>query len=150
MARAVQRPTEVARIERLLREHRVVGLLGARQVGKSTLAKMVAARRKGPVHFYDLENARDLARLSEPLSELEGLSGLVILDEIQRRPDLFPTLRVLVDRPRAPRYLVLGNASPELLRQSSETLAGRIFFHHVQGFSLEEVGPARCDELWLR
>lgn len=150
MATFVDRPAHVKRVEQLLREHRVVGLVGARQVGKTTLARMVTERRAGPVHWFDLENLRDLARLEQPMTELEGLRGLVVLDEVQRRPELFPVLRVLVDRPRAPRYLVLGSASPALLRQTSESLAGRIFFHHVGGLSLAEVSPARADRLWIR
>ncbi|MGH7893391.1 MAG: AAA family ATPase, partial [Candidatus Binatia bacterium] len=90
MARLIERPTHVDRIRRLLRDHRVVALVGARQVGKSTLARMIVRQHRGPAHWYDLENARDLARLAEPLTELEGRTGLVVLDEIQRRPELFP------------------------------------------------------------
>ena len=97
----------------LLRRHRVVAILGPRQAGKSTLARQVAAARPGPAAFFDLEDPRDLARLAEPLLGLERLRGLVVLDEIQRRPDLFPVLRVLADRrPLAARFLVLGSASP--------------------------------------
>lgn len=150
MARLIERRGHVDRVRRLLRDHRVVALIGARQVGKSTLARAIAQRHHGAVHWYDLENARDLARLAEPLTELEDRTGLVVLDEIQRRPELFPTLRVLVDRPRAPRFLVLGSASPELLRQTSETLAGRIVYHRVGGLSLSEVGSRQLDRLWLR
>jgi uncharacterized protein len=146
----IQRPEHVATVRRLLRDHRVVALLGARQVGKSTLARMVVQDRSGPVRWYDLENPQDLARLDQPLTELGGHTGLVVLDEIQRRPELFPILRVLVDRPRAPGFLVLGSAAPELLRQTSETLAGRIVYHHVGGLALDEVTPARLDGLWLR
>jgi predicted AAA+ superfamily ATPase len=124
----------------------VVGLLGARQVGKSTLARQLE-----PEHFYDLEDPRELARLSDPIAELEPLKGLVVLDEIQRRPELFPVLRVLADRrPRRARFLVLGSASPVLLRQSSESLAGRIELLELSGFSLEEVGASKLDRLWLR
>jgi predicted AAA+ superfamily ATPase len=150
MARLIPRPAQVARVVRFLSEHRVVALLGARQVGKSTLARMVADKRGGAVHWFDLENPRDLASLEEPLLALERLSGLVVLDEIQRRSDLFPLLRVLVDRPRAPRYLVLGSAAPDLLRQASESLAGRVVYHQVGGLSLDEVSPVRADTLWLR
>ena len=128
----------------------MVALLGARQVGKTTLAHMVAARRGGAVHWYDLESPRDLARLEQPLTELEGLTGLVVLDEIQRRPEIFPVLRVLADRPRGARFLVLGSASPELLRQSSESLAGRLELVPLAGFGLSEVGAPSADRLWLR
>lgn len=138
-------------IERLIRNNPVVGLVGARQVGKTTLAKQVASRRSGPTHFFDLESDADRAMLSDPLLALSRLRGLVVLDEIQRQPDLFPTLRVLADRSRRrARFLVLGSASPELLRQSSETLAGRIAYHELPGFSLDEVAEGQLQRLWLR
>jgi hypothetical protein len=145
------RPEELEIVAGLLRRNVVVGILGARQVGKSTLARMVAKVRRGAVSFFDLENDEDLARLSDPMLALKGLSGLVIIDEIQHRPDLYRTLRVLADRPGAScRFLVLGSASPELLRQSSETLAGRIVYHRLGGFALSEVGPKEGDRLWCR
>jgi len=98
-----------------------------------------------------LARAEHLARLDEPMLALEALRGLVVLDEVQARPELFPVLRVLADRPGRPaRFLVLGSASPDLLRQSSETLAGRIGFHHLPGFDLEEVGTEVLDRLWFR
>jgi hypothetical protein len=103
------------------------------------------------VRFFDLENSVDVRELEAPLLALEPLRGLVVLDEIQFRPDLFGTLRVLADRPRTPaRFLVLGSASPALLRQGSETLAGRIAFHELGGFDLEEVGADNLDQLWTR
>jgi predicted AAA+ superfamily ATPase len=151
MGRVISRPEEIATLSGLLRRHVVVGILGARQVGKSTLARMVAATRRGPVTFFDLENDEDLARLSDPMLALKGLSGLVIIDEIQHRPDLFRALRVLADRTPPPcRFLVLGSASPELLRQSSETLAGRIVYHRLGGFALVDVGAKAGDRLWCR
>jgi hypothetical protein len=120
-------------------------------VGKSTLARQLAARRQGPVAFFDLENDEDLARLSDPRLALKSLRGLVIIDEIQHRPDLFRALRVLADRQARPcRFLVLGSASPELLRQSSQSLAGRIAYHELGGFALDEVGISRADRLWCR
>ncbi len=120
-------------------------------MGKTTLARELARLRKGPTHFFDLESAADISRLADPLLALSSLHGLVVLDEIQRRPNLFPALRVLSDRPRRPaRFLVLGSASPELLRQSSETLAGRIAYYELPGFSLSEVGESKTDLLWLR
>jgi uncharacterized protein len=128
-----------------------VGILGARQVGKTTLARQFAGSFDGPVSRFDLEDPDDLARLAEPGLALDALDGLVILDEVQRRPDLFPVLRVLVDRPgRDTRFLVLGSAAPELLRQSSETLAGRIAYHDLDGFALDEAGFDTADRLWLR
>jgi predicted AAA+ superfamily ATPase len=146
----IERPHHVAWVRRLLSEQPVVALLGARQVGKTTLARQVARSYGASVAFYDLESSRDLAKLADPLLALEPLRGLVVLDEVQRRPDIFPTLRVLADRARGARFLVLGSASPELLRQTSETLAGRIAFHHLDGLSLREVGSRRASDLWLR
>lgn len=147
----VKRSEELATVERLLRQYPVVGITGARQVGKTTLARRIATRRKGPVTHFDLENPEHLARMVDPLLALRELKGLVIIDEVQRKPDLFPLLRVLVDRPRPPaRFLVLGSASPELLRQGSESLAGRIAYHELGGFSLDEVGAVNHPRLWLR
>jgi predicted AAA+ superfamily ATPase len=146
----VSRPLHRDRVLRLLRASRVVALLGARQVGKTTLAREIARRWPAPTHHFDLEDPRDLARLADPMLALEGLRGLIVLDEIQRRPDLFPVLRVLADRPRAPKVLVLGSASGELLRQSSESLAGRIAYHELPPLGLDEVGLAASDRLWLR
>lgn len=147
----VSRSRHRSAVLRLLHEYPVVAILGARQVGKTTLAGQVARSRRGPVEHFDLEDPADLARLGDARLALSPLRGLVILDEIQRRPELFPILRVLADRrPRPARFLVLGSASPELLRQSSESLAGRIAFHPLAGFGLEEVGIERFDRLWLR
>jgi hypothetical protein len=136
----------------LLRASPVVALLGPRQVGKSTLAKDVARTfGRGKAVFFDLEREADRRRLEEPELALAPLRGLVVLDEIQRRPELFPALRVLADRPRTPaRFLVLGSASPELLAQSSETLAGRVAFHELAGLALDEVGAKNLRRLWLR
>ena len=135
----------VKSLENLLGQFPVVALIGARQVGKSTLARQVASRVKQAT-IFDLEIDADLARLDEPSLALGGLRGLVVIDEIQRRPDLFPTLRVLADRPRHPaRFLVLGSASPALLRQSSETLAGRIATFELDGFNLGEIAPKRAE-----
>jgi predicted AAA+ superfamily ATPase len=115
----------------------VVAILRARQVGKTTLGQQVAAAVGQPVHRFDLEDPIDLGRLDDPRLALSDLRGLVILDEVQRRPDLFPVLRVLADRrPRRARFLVLGSASPELLRQSSETLAGRVAYYAVSDMTV--------------
>lgn len=147
----IDRPRHLSRLSALLRDSPVVAILGPRQVGKTTLARAIARKQSGRTTVFDLENEADLSRLSDPMLALDALRGLVILDEIHRRPDIFPTLRVLSDRPRKPaRFLVLGSASPELLRQSSETLAGRIAYHELAGFSLEEVGPSAWNRLWLR
>lgn len=141
----------IGEIEARLRDFPVVALVGMRQSGKTTLAREVAARRRGPTHFFDLEDDRDLARLREPVATLEPLRGLVVLDEIQHLAGVFRSLRVLADRPRNPaRFLVLGSASGDLLGQSAESLAGRIAYVHVAGLALDEVGPARLERLWLR
>lgn len=148
---ATARTAQLDSLRRLLRRAPVVGLLGPRQVGKTTLARELASTWPGPVAFFDLERPSDLARLEEPELALEPLRGLVVLDEIQRRPDLFPVLRALADRPRKPaRFLVLGSASPDLLRQQSETLAGRVAFHELRGFDLSEIPAGRLARLWLR
>jgi hypothetical protein len=148
----IARSSHVRTLLALLRSSPVVALLGPRQVGKSTLARAVGdAWRSGGVTGFDLERDADLRRLEQASFALEPLAGLVVIDEVQRRPDLFRTLRVLADRPRRPaRFLILGSASPELLKQGSETLAGRIAFHELPGFSLEEVGVSNVRRLWLR
>ncbi len=147
----IPRTRHLEHLRWLFKTFPIVAILGARQVGKTTLAREFAKRVAGPVSHFDLEHPADLARLAAPLITLENLEGWVILDEIQRVPELFPLLRVLVDRPDSKtRFLVLGSASPELLRQSSETLAGRIAYHRLRGFALDEVGGERFDSRWLR
>lgn len=146
------RPRHAAAIADLLEQFPVVAIVGARQVGKSTLARIVAAGFASvDVTFFDLEDPRDQARLGDPMLALEPLQGLVVLDEIQRLPGLFRVLRVLADRSGTPaRFLVLGSAGPELLRQGSESLAGRIAYYDLGGLSLDEVDPTRHDDLWVR
>ena len=147
----IERRQEIKKLKKLLRNNPVVGIIGARQVGKTTLSRMFVADIKRPVSYYDLENPEDLTRLSDPMLALKRLKGLVVIDEVQRFPDLFPVLRVLVDRPKLPaRFLILGSASPDLLRQSAETLAGRIIYHKLDGFSLDEVGAEQHMRLWIR
>lgn len=147
----IHREKHLARLDALLSRHEVVGVVGARQVGKTTLVQEYARRRGGPCTYFDLEKAEDLARLQEPELTLGGLEGLVIIDEVQRRSGLFEALRVLADRRRsATRFLILGSASPDMLRQSSETLAGRIVYHELGGFALDEVGQGNLARLWLR
>ena len=145
----IAREYHLKQVRLLLREFPVVALLGARQVGKTTLAQQVAATHRDPVSWFDLEDPADLARLEDPGLELRSLLGLVVLDEIHRLPGIFELLRVLVDRPGPPaRFLVLGSASPELLRQTSESLAGRVAFHELDGFGITEVD--NLENLWLR
>jgi predicted AAA+ superfamily ATPase len=147
----IPRQRHLAAVRRLLRQFPIVAILGARQVGKTTLALEILKQIRPPGERFDLEDPADLARLSDAKLALAGLRGLVVIDEIQRRPDIFPVLRVLADRRRhSARFLVLGSASPELLRQSSESLAGRIAFYNLDGFDLEEVGVDQLDRLWLR
>jgi predicted AAA+ superfamily ATPase len=147
----IERARHRRTVERLLRNSPCVAVLGPRQVGKSTLAAQVAAGAASDTRVFDLEHPRDLRRLQNPLEALEVLRGLVVLDEVQHRPDLFPVLRVLADRPRTPaRFLILGSASPALLRQSAESLAGRLAYHELGGFDLEEVGSEKWRALWLR
>ena len=147
----IDRTAHLAQLHELLDQFPVVGLIGPRQVGKTTLAMACAARFAGEVARFDLESPRDLNRLGDPLFALEALSGLVVLDEIQLLPEIFPVLRVLADRrPLPARFLVLGSASPHLLRQSSESLAGRIAYHELGGLNVDEVGPIHLQDLWLR
>jgi predicted AAA+ superfamily ATPase len=147
----IRRVQEEDAVLRLLRQFPVVAILGARQVGKSTLARQVVGKSAGPVTYFDLEDPDDRARLREPMLALRSLRGLIVLDEVQHQPDLFPILRVLADRQRRPaRFLVLGSASPDLLQQSSESLAGRIAYHELDGFGLDEVGVEHYSRLWLR
>lgn len=147
----INRQKEIKTILRMLKINPVVGIIGARQVGKTTLAHHVVRYCRRGAAFYDLENPEDVPRLREPMLALKGLKGIIVIDEIQRLPGIFPVLRVLSDRQGASaRFLVLGSASPELLRQGSETLAGRIAYHELGGFSLEEAGIDNYLRLWRR
>lgn len=135
-------------IQDSLASFRVTALLGPRQCGKTTLAKALAARADA---YFDLEDPLDLARLEAPRQTLGTLTGLVVIDEIQRRPDLFPLLRVLADRQDTPtRFLILGSASLDLVKGVSESLAGRVGFVDLSGFDGTEVGFDRLNTLWLR
>lgn len=145
----IRRDTDSTALRRHLRHHPVVAILGPRQVGKTVLARSLAEAESST--WFDLEDPADLRRLDDASTSLRDLRGLVVIDEVQRRPDLFPLLRVLADRPRRPaRFLVLGSAAPALLQQSSESLAGRIVFHELGGFSLADVGSRHWRKLWLR
>ncbi len=147
----VRRQPHLERLAGLLRQFPVVAILGPRQVGKTTLAQQFAAQHKGPVHHFDIEKPADLRALADPMLALESRQGLVILDEIQRLPEVFPVLRVLADRkPMPARFLILGSAAPALLQQSSETLAGRIAHLYLTGFSPDEVGTEALTRLWQR
>lgn len=137
------------RIKEGLRRSPVVALLGPRQCGKTTLARTFL----DPAHsaYFDLEDPVTAMNLEQPMSILSGLTGLVVIDEAQRQPELFPILRVLVDREKnAAQFLILGSASPDLSRQAAESLAGRVEVIEMGGFSLDEVGEERMRELWIR
>lgn len=140
------------RVRAALSRARAVVLAGPRQSGKSTLARQFVPA--GDPHYFDLENPLDRARLAEPMAALAPLDGLVVVDEVQHAPELFKVLRVLIDRPerirQAGQYLLLGSASPALLRQTGEALTGRVELVEVAGFSLDEVGAKRQNDLWLR
>lgn len=137
-------------IEKGLSRSRGVVVLGPRQCGKTTLAQELGAKHTD-VHYFDLEDPDDSARLSNAKLTLEPLSGVVVIDEVQRSPALFPILRVLMDRnPLSVRFLLLGSASLDLVRMGSESLAGRIEFVIMSGFNLGEVGAAAWRKLWSR
>src|SRR5229473_5472015 len=145
----IERQADILSVRSALRRSRVVALLGPRQCGKTTLARQFVA--PDSINYFDLEDPRSLARLSEPDLALRPLKRLVVIDEIQRRPDLFPILRVLADRSPLPaRFLILGSASTDLLRQSSETLAGRFETVLLEGFRLSDLGADAQNRHWLR
>lgn len=138
----------ILKITEEFKVHPVCALLGPRQCGKTTLAHAYKKTTDDPVTFLDCENPFHIARLQNPLLSLEALEGLIVIDEIQLRPDLFPVLRVLVDQNPLQRYLITGSASRDLICQSSETLAGRIGYHNITPFTIEEVDDWRM--LWHR
>jgi len=145
----IQRPQIIECLQTAVRHNPVTALLGPRQCGKTTIARLFGSARKS--HYFDLENPVDKARLENPLRALERLEGLIVIDEIQRRPDLFELLRVLSDRrPERSKFLILGSASFELIRRSSESLAGRIGFVDMGGFTLRELKQKEAQKLWLR
>src|SRR3989338_4825799 len=145
----IRRQAVLQQVRRALRRSRVVALLGPRQCGKTTLARQLVPVESP--NYFDLEDPATLARLEQPMVALESLRGVVVIDEVQRRPELFPVLRVLADRrPLPARFLILGSASPPLLRQSSESLAGRIERVLISGLSLREVGLPAWARHWVR
>ena len=145
----IKRHSTSAAIEKAIERSRIVALLGPRQCGKTTLARQFVA--PDSLNYFDLEDPLSLARLDEPMTALRDLKGLVVIDEVQRRPDIFPVLRVLADRDPLPaRFLILGSASPALLRQSSESLAGRLETVIIGGLTLTDVGKGEYERHWLR
>ena len=145
----IPRPEPIRQIKDSFRVHPITALLGPRQCGKTTLARLIAEQE--PSTVFDLENPVDIQRLSAPMQVLRDLSGLVIIDEVQRKPELLELFRVLVDRSgQSARFLLLGSASPHLVKGASESLAGRIGFVDLAGFQFWEVGAQHSDRLWIR
>lgn len=141
----IDRKYDRATLSRLMASFPVTAILGLRQCGKTTLAQTLSAD-----YYFDLENPRDLARLEQPQLALEDLKGLIVIDEIQRLPDLFPLLRYLVDQEKDRKFVILGSASRDLIRQSSESLAGRIAYFQLGGFRLSDIDPGAIAALWWR
>lgn len=145
----IPRPEFIRQVEKSFTIHSVTALLGPRQCGKTTLARMIAENDRATI--FDLEDPIDIQRLAAPMQALEHLAGLVIIDEVQRKPGLLQLLRVIVDRPGShARFLLLGSASPQLMKGVSESLAGRIGFVDLSGFQLWELQGQHRDRLWIR
>jgi predicted AAA+ superfamily ATPase len=145
----IPRPSHIQSLEKALNRTPVASLLGPRQCGKTTLARIF--EKKSHTTFFDLESSQDLQRLQNPELILGSLEGLVIIDEIQEKPELFKTLRVLADKPdRRTKFLILGSASPHIIKNASETLAGRTEFVELSGFNFIETGKNSIDDLWIR
>jgi len=145
----IERNALLSSIKKALGRSRIVALIGPRQSGKTTLARQFV--RPDSVNYFDLEDPVSLARLDQPHTALGDLRDIVVIDEIQQRPELFPILRVLADRENLPaQFLILGSASPELMRSSSESLAGRVETISISGFSLAEIGTDLIQQHWLR
>jgi predicted AAA+ superfamily ATPase len=140
----IERKNNLQAVQKLVDLFPVTAILGARQIGKTTLARLIRAD-----HYYDLENPKDLSLFDNPQTLLERLKGLVVIDEIQCKAELFSLLRYLVDTYPQTRYLILGSASRDLIRQSSESLAGRIGYHQLGGLDLKDVGNDNIERLWL-
>jgi len=147
----IQRVREIKILKERLKSNPVVALLGPRQCGKTTLARQFVRKlANSRIHFFDCEDHRDLSKLDNPMLVLEQCTGTVVIDEIQRRRELFPALRVLVDQNPARRFLILGSASRDLISQGSETLAGRISFVELGGFGFHDIKRQDYRKLWIR
>ena len=145
----ITRTTDLKLIRDALKRARVVALLGPRQCGKTTLARHIVP--PDSLNYFDLEDPDSLSRLTAPATALRPLRGIVVIDEVQRRPELFPILRTLADRrPLPAKFLILGSAAPDLLKQSSESLAGRIEIVPLEGLRLTDLGPTAQNRLWVR
>ncbi|MDF1654444.1 MAG: ATP-binding protein [Coxiellaceae bacterium] len=145
----MRRPAYLNHLNQAFRTSPVVAILGPRQTGKTTIAREYFEQHQGEaINYFDLENPLDLIRLQDPMLALEGLRGLIVIDEVQRIPNLFTILRVLVDQKNQQKFLILGSASRELISQSSESLAGRIHYMELMPFSFDETHE--LEKLWLR
>lgn len=147
----LERPRILSAIQQSFRVHPAVTLVGPRQCGKTTIARWMMSAIAGEVHYFDLERLADQRKLANPELTLDPLRGLIVIDEIQRAPELFTALRPLLDRPESSvRFLLTGSAAPSLVRGVSESLAGRVATIDLGGFDLEEVGCSQWESLWLR
>jgi predicted AAA+ superfamily ATPase len=145
----ISRPSYLTQLTRAVKRSPITSLIGPHQCGKTTLARMFAASKHST--YFDLESQPDARRLQNPELILGSLQGIVILDEIQEMPELFRTLRVMADRSNSKaRFLILGSASPDIVKNVSETPAGRVEFVELIGFNLQEVGATSFETLWLR
>lgn len=145
MNKIIERTHDLKIIKKLINSFPITAILGPRQSGKTFLAKQINHN-----HYFDLENPRDLARLENPQTTLESLNGLIVIDEIQRKPEIFPLLRYLSDHVKNQSYLILGSASGKLMKQSSESLAGRIGYYSLGGFSINDIGIKNIKNLWIK
>jgi len=141
----ILRESDINEIKNRIHNFKVTAIVGPRQSGKTTIARQFKA-----TEYFDLENPRDMARLENPQMALEKLNGLIVIDEVQRKPDIFPLLRFLVDSNPRQKYLILGSASPHLLKQSSESLAGRIAYYNLEGLRKGDIPDNKIEKLWLR
>jgi hypothetical protein len=141
----ILREFDTNEIKQRIRNFKVTAIVGPRQSGKTTIARQFKASE-----YFDLENPRDMSRLNNSQTTLEKLKGLIVIDEVQRKPDLFPLLRFLVDSNPMQKYLILGSASPHLLKQSSESLAGRIAYYNLEGLRKSDIPENKIEKLWLR
>jgi len=145
----IERKRYTDHINKALKRSPIVALLGPRQCGKTTLARVISNNRKAT--YFDLESQKDRRRIENPELLFAGLSGLIIIDEIQEMPALFQALRVIVDKPdNKCVFLILGSASPHIIKSVSQSLAGRVEFVDLSGFDIEETGIKLLNKLWIR
>ncbi|MFH1714916.1 MAG: ATP-binding protein [Elusimicrobiota bacterium] len=145
MKKIIDRKQDIEKIRKYIGLFPITAILGPRQAGKTFISKQIKAD-----YYFDLENPRDLEKLGQPQLALGDLEGLIVIDEIQRLPNLFPLIRYLVDTNKKQKYLILGSASKELVNKSSESLAGRIGYYYLDGLSIRDIGASNIKKLWLR